>query len=292
MEIYKEPNLVAEIGCNHKGEIKIAKEIIGVVKYFCNVKYVKFQKRNVKELLTKEEYNKPHPNPIHSYGDTYGAHREYLEFSLDQHKEIQSYCKDLGLQYLCSVWDLTSAKEITSLNPEFIKIPSAMNTHFKMLEWICENYKGKIQLSVGMTTKKELDNIINFFIKRKRNQDLILFSCTSGYPVPFKDLCLLEISKLKDKYGKIVYEIGFSGHHLGIAADIAAYTLGATWIERHFTLDRTWKGTDHAASLEPDGLRRLARDLKAAKESLTYKKDDILEIEKYQRNKLKFKEGK
>ena len=292
MEIYKEANLVAEIGCNHKGEIKIAKEMIETVKYFCKVKYVKFQKRNVKELLTEEEYNKPHPHPIHSYGDTYGAHREYLEFSLDQHKEIQSYCKDLGLEYLCSVWDLTSAKEITSLNPEFIKIPSAMNINFTMLEWICENYKGKIQLSVGMTTKKELDNIINFFIKRKRNQDLILYSCTSGYPVPFKDLCLLEISKLKDKYGKIVYEIGFSGHHLGIAVDIAAYTLGATWIERHFTLDRTWKGTDHAASLEPDGLRRLARDLKAAKESLTYKKDDILEIEKYQRNKLKFKEGK
>ena len=99
---------------------------------------------------------------------------------------------------------MTSAKEITSLNPDFIKIPSAMNTHFTMLEWICENYKRKIQLSVGMTTKKELDNIINFFIKRKRNKDLILFICTSGYLVPFKDLALLEISKLKDKYGKIV----------------------------------------------------------------------------------------
>ena len=292
MEINKEPNLVAEIGCNHKGETKIAKEMIEIVKYFCKVRYVKFQKRNVKELLTKEEYNKPHPNPIHSYGDTYGAHREYLEFSLGQHKEIQSYCKDLRLEYLCSVQDLTSAKEITSLNPDFIKIPSAMNTHFTMLEWICENYKRKIQLSVGMTTKKELDNIINFFIKRKRNKDLILFICTSGYLVPFKDLALLEISKLKDKYGKIVQDIGFSGHHLGIAVDIAAYTLGATWIERHFTLDRTWKGTDHTASLEPDGLRRLARDLKAAKESLTYKEDDILEIEKFQRNKLKFKEGK
>ena len=103
MEINKEPNLVAEIGCNHKGETKIAKEMIEIVKYFCKVRYVKFQKRNVKELLTKEEYNKPHPNPIHSYGDTYGAHREYLEFSLGQHKEIQSYCKDLRLEYLCSV---------------------------------------------------------------------------------------------------------------------------------------------------------------------------------------------
>lgn len=289
MEIYKEPNVVAEIGCNHKGEIEIAKEMIRIANIFCNVDYVKFQKRNIKELLTEKEYNAPHPNPINSYGDTYGAHREYLEFSLDQHKELKSYCEEIGLGYICSAWDLTSAKEIASLNPRFIKIPSAMNTHFRLLEWVCENYEGKIQLSVGMTTKNELDNIVKFFIDKKRNKDLILYICTSGYPVPFEDLCLLEINKLRDKYGNIVDEIGFSGHHLGIAADIAAYTLGATWIERHFTLNRTWKGTDHAASLEPDGLRRLVRDLKAIKKALTFKKDDILEIEKFQRNKLKFK---
>lgn len=289
MEIYKEPNVVAEIGCNHKGEIEIAKEMIKIAKIFCKADYVKFQKRNIKELLTEEEYNALHPNSINSYGDTYGAHREYLEFSLDQHRELKSYCKEIGLGYISSVWDLTSTKEIASLNPGFIKIPSAMNTHFRMLEWLCKNYKGKIQLSVGMTTKNELDNIVKFFIDKKRNKDLILYSCTSGYPVPFEDLCLLEIKKLKDKYGNIVEEIGFSGHHLGIAVDIAAYTLGAAWIERHFTLDRTWKGTDHAASLEPDGLRRLVRDLKATKKVLTFKKDDILGIEKIQRDKLKFK---
>ena len=289
MKVYKEPKVVAEIGCNHKGEIEIAKEMIRIAKIFCKVDYVKFQKRNIKELLTEEEYNAPHPTPINSYGDTYGAHREYLEFSLDQHRELKAYCEEIGVGYSSSVWDLTSAKEIASLNPKYIKIPSAMNIHPTMLEWLCENYKGKIQLSIGMTTKNELDNIVKFFIDKKRNKDLILYSCTSGYPVPFEDLCLLEIKKLKDKYENIVDEIGFSGHHLGIAVDIAAYTLGATWIERHFTLDRTWKGTDHAASLEPDGLRRLARDLKATKKALTFKKNDILEIEKFQRNKLKFK---
>jgi len=289
MEVYKEPKVVAEIGCNHKGEIEIAKEMIKIAKIFCKVDHVKFQKRNVKELLTEEEYNAPHPNPINSYGDTYGAHREYLEFSLDQHRELKAYCEEIGVDYSSSVWDLTSAKEIGLLNPKYIKIPSAINTHFSMLEWLCENYKGKIQLSVGMTAKNELDNIVKFFINKKRNKDLILYSCTSGYPVPFEDLCLLEIKKLKDKYENIVDEIGFSGHHLGIAVDIAAYTLGATWIERHFTLDRTWKGTDHAASLEPDGLRRLVRDLKATKKALTFKKDDILEIERIQRDKLKFK---
>ena len=290
MEIYKEPNVVAEIGCNHKGEMEIAKEMIKIAKIFCKVDYVKFQKRNIRELLTEEEYNTPHPNPVNSYGDTYGAHREYLEFSIEQHRELKSYCEEIGIGYSSSVWDLTSAKEIASLNPRFIKIPSAMNTNYKMLEWLCENYQGKIQLSVGMTTKNEINNIVRMFVDKKRNKDLILYSCTSGYPVPFEDICLLEIKRLKEKYVSIVSEIGFSGHHLGIAVDIAAYTLGATWIERHFTLDRTWKGTDHAASLEPDGLRRLVRDLKATKKALTYKKDEILDIEKAQRKKLKFKE--
>jgi len=290
MEVYKEPKVVAEIGCNHKGEIEIAKEMIKIAKIFCKVDYVKFQKRNVRELLTEEEYNAPHPNPVNSYGDTYGAHREYLEFSLDQHRELKAYCEEIGVGYSSSVWDLTSAKEIALLNPKYIKIPSAMNTNYEMLKWLCDNYKGKIQLSVGMTTKNEIDNIVKLFIDKKRNKDLILYICTSGYRVPFEDICLLEIKKLKEKYESMVSEIGFSGHHLGIAVDIAAYTLGATWIERHFTLDRTWKGTDHAASLEPDGLRRLVRDLRAVKKALTYKKDEILDIEKAQRKKLKFKE--
>jgi len=105
-----------------------------------------------------------------------------------------------------------------------------------------------------------------------------------------EDLSLLEIKRLKETYGKLVKEIGFSGHHNGIAMDIAAYTLGASVIERHFTLNRTWKGTDHAASLEPDGLRKLARDLRNAHKALTYKKEEILDIEKAQREKLKYRE--
>lgn len=103
MEIYKEPNVVAEIGCNHKGEIEIAKEMIKTAKIFCKVDYVKFQKRNIKELLTEEEYNAPHSNPFNSYGVTYGAHREYLEFSLDQHRELKSYCEEIGIEYSSSV---------------------------------------------------------------------------------------------------------------------------------------------------------------------------------------------
>ena len=291
MKNYNKPFIIAEIGCNHKGEIEIAKELIRIAKIFSNVDAVKFQKRNNSELLTKDQYNAPHPNPINSYGNTYGEHREFLEFNLDQHKELKKYCEDLNITYSTSVWDLTSAKEIASLNPSFIKIPSACNNHFVMLEWLAKNYSGEIHVSTGMTYSSEIDEIIDLFEKHNRAKDIVLYNCISGYPVPFEDLCLLEIKNMVSKYSEKVKTIGFSGHHLGIAADIAAYTLGASVIERHYTLDRTWKGTDHSASLEPNGLRKLVRDLNAVYKSLTYKEKEILDIESVQRDKLKYRKN-
>ncbi|SEN65734.1 N-acetylneuraminate synthase family protein [Paenibacillus sp. OV219] len=283
------PRVIAEIGCNHKGDMEIAKELIMTAAVFCKVDAVKFQKRNNKELLTAEQYHAPHPNPHQSYGSTYGQHREFLEFDVDQHKQLKAWCEQYDLAYSTSVWDLTSAQEIAALKPQFIKIPSALNLHFDMLGFLCSEYEGEIHLSLGMTTKQEERDILDFFVKNKRAKDVVLYSCTSGYPVPFEDICLREISRLRESYGSIVKEIGFSGHHNGISVDIAAYTLGATTIERHYTLNRTWKGTDHAASLEPDGLRRLARDLRAVQKSLTYKEQDLLEIEIEQRDKLKWR---
>jgi N-acetylneuraminate synthase len=283
----KTAKVIAEIGCNHKGDMEIAKELIKIAKIFCNADVAKFQKRNNKELLTEEQYNAPHPNPINSYGATYGEHREFLEFNAAQHAELKEYCEDLGIIYSTSVWDLTSAKEITALNPLLIKIPSACNNNYEMLGWLAENYHGEIHVSTGMTTKDEIEDLINFFEKKGKAKDLVVYNCTSGYPVPFEDVCLLEILTLKEKYESRVKAIGFSGHHLGIAIDIAAYTLGAEWIERHYTIDRTWKGTDHSASLEPDGLRKLIRNLKATQKALTYKSKDVLDIESVQREKLK-----
>jgi N-acetylneuraminate synthase len=289
MTEYKKPFVIAEAGCNHMGQMEIAKDLIETAAHFCKADAIKFQKRCPKELLTPEQYNAPHPNPANSYGDTYGAHREFLEFDVDQHAQLKKWCEDAGIIYSTSVWDLTSAKEITSLHPKFIKIPSACNTHFEMLQWLCDNYEGEIQLSFGMTTKEEEEEVVQLFEKNQRAKDLILYNCTSGYPVPFKDICLLEINRMKEQYGGRVKAIGFSGHHLGIAVDVAAYTLGAEYIERHYTLDRTWKGTDHAASLEPDGIRKLVRNLNAVHEALTYKSEEILPIEQVQRDKLKYR---
>tara|TARA_Y100001970_G_scaffold106070_1_gene132886 strand:+ start:13 stop:921 length:909 start_codon:yes stop_codon:yes gene_type:complete len=287
-KMYKKPTLIAEIGCNHLGEISIAKKFIDTAANFCEIKHVKFQKRNNKELLPSDQYNLPHPVPENSYGGTYGEHREYLEFNIDEHKELKKYCEDLGLTYSTSVWDLTSAKEICSIEPEYIKIPSATNTNYELLSFLCQNYFGKIHISLGMTTKSEEQKIIQLFKDSNRIKDLIIYACTSGYPVPFTDLCILEVKRIKESYADIVGGIGFSGHHNGISVDIGAYTLGANYIERHFTLDRTWKGTDHAASLEPDGFRRLKRDLDHIHQSLNYKEKEILDIEEPQRKKLKW----
>ncbi len=286
---YKKPVIISEIGCNHMGSIDTAKELIKLSKD-AGADVAKFQKRHNKELLTTEQYNAPHPNPANSYGSTYGAHREFLEFSKEQHMELKKYAQSIGIMYATSVWDVTSAHEIIELNPEFIKVPSACNSHFEMLKVLRDEYKGDVHISFGMTYNKEQEEIIKFFeetgVAKSR---LVVYACTSGYPVPFEDICLLEISNLHERYGNRVKEISFSGHHLGISVDIAAYTLGAVYIERHFTKDRTWKGTDHAASLEFAGLQKLCRDLNAVHKALSFKKTEILEIEQVQRDKLKYR---
>ena len=161
-----------------------------------------------------------------------------------------------------------------------------------MLQLLRDEYTGDIHISSGMTTLDEVEELVKFFeVTDQAKSRLVLYNCTSGYPVPFKDICLLEINRLYDQYGDRVKEIGFSGHHLGIAADVAAYTLGARWIERHFTKDRTWKGTDHAASLEVPGLQKLVRDLNQIQQALAFKNKEILDIEAEQRQKLKYRKN-
>lgn len=295
---YQPVSVIAEIGCNHTGNLDIAKELIQVAAKVCKADVAKFQKRTNKELLTPEEYNRPHPVPANSYGATYGEHREFLEFTVDQHQELIAECNANGIMYSTSVWDLTAAKEMAALNPPMLKIPSATNQHYDLQNYLCENYSGELHVSTGMTTRDEIKKTVAFYKERGRAKDLVIYSCTSGYPVAFEDICLYEIGRLMEEFGDEVKGIGFSGHHLGIAADVAALAVGRmyesqgkgrfTHIERHFTLDRTWKGTDHAASLEPDGLRRLCRDIKNIDRALAYKKDDILPVEQVQRDKLKW----
>lgn len=276
--------LIAEIGCNHRGDVQTAKEMIVVAKT-CGAKFAKFQKRNPIECLTPEKYSSIYDNP-NSYGRTYGEHREFLEFDVETHGELKAYAEEHGIDYTTSVWDMTSAREIAGLNPKLIKIPSATNNHLELIHYLHDEYEGEVHISTGMSTHLEMDAMVEIFSDCPNR--LVLYSCTSGYPVPPQDVCLLEIQRLQERYSGSVKEVGFSGHHNGIAIDVAAYLLGARIIERHFTLDRTWKGTDHAASLEPQGLGKLCRDLENICKAFTHKTEEILPIEQTQRTKLKF----
>ena len=284
---FSKPIIIAEIGCNHQGNLNHAKKLIKEAAK-CGVNYAKFQKRNNKYLL-KDTYNDPHPVPINSFGSSYGKHREFLEFNIKQHKILFSECKKNKIKYSVSVWEKKSAEDIVNSKMEidYIKVPSACNLDFELLDFLTKKFKKKIHVSLGMTSKIEINKIFNFFKKRRRLKDLVMYACTSKYPVDYNDLCLLEISNLKKKYEKYINSVSFSGHHKGIAVDVAALALGARYFERHFSLDRTLKGTDHAASLEPDGLSKLVRDLNNTFISLKFKPEKILSVEKEQRKKLK-----
>jgi N-acetylneuraminate synthase len=284
----KPATVIAEIGCNHKGDPQIAEQLIEMAK-LTGAQVAKFQKRCNRVLLNESEYNAPHPNPMHAYGSTYGEHREFLEFSIEQHAKLQAHCRHVGIEYCTSVWDTVSAREVIGLDPRFIKVPSACNADIELLTILRDEYRGELHISLGMTTRSEEKSLVEFFTPKQARERLVLYSCTSGYPVPFEEICLLELTRLRETYGERVLAIGFSGHHLGIAVDTAAFVLGAEWIERHFTLDRTWKGTDHAASLEPEGLRRVCRDMKAVAKALSYRPSELLPIELATRQKLKRK---
>ncbi|MBN2492261.1 MAG: N-acetylneuraminate synthase family protein [Planctomycetes bacterium] len=280
-------HVVAEIGCNHLGRVDIAKELIRAARV-CGASVVKSQKRNPRVCLTPEEYAAPHPNPAHAFGATYGAHREALELSAAQHAELLAFAAAQGVQYTVSVWDEPSAHEMIALDVPYLKVPSARNTDWELLRILRDEYAGPLHVSSGMAERDDIEALIRFFEETgQARRRLVVYACTSGYPVPFHEVCLLEIRRLREQYGARVREIGFSGHHLGIAVDVAAFALGAAWIERHFTLDRTWKGTDHAASLEPSGLARLCRDIEAVALAWRDKPAEMMAIERVQFEKLK-----
>lgn len=271
--------VVAEGCCNHMGSIDLAKKMTEVAKE-CGADYIKWQKRNPEESVKKEILNNPHPCPENSYGKTYLEHRKNLEFDHKQHYHLKKHAERIGIGYSTSVWDLTSAKEVIEYCNHFVKVPSAANLNFELIEWLLDNYKGKVHISLGMLSWSKREEIFKRFFHY--NDKIVYYHTTTVYPCEFENLYLGDLKYLSSKFD----EIGFSGHHKGIAMDIMAYAWGAQWIERHFTLDRTFKGTDHAASVEPSGLSKLVRDLKAAKLSSKVK-TEVPEQEKNSENKLR-----
>ncbi|TCD58092.1 N-acetylneuraminate synthase family protein [Synechococcus sp. BS55D] len=281
------PTLVAEIGCNHKGSAQIAMEMVKEAA-MCGADIVKFQRRHPSLCLRPEIYSGPHPNPVNSYGATYGEHREFLELDLPVHYQLYEYCLQHNVAYSCTPFDLISAEEIVKLNPQHLKISSFHNNHTSLIEYICTSFPGTIHISLGMTTNSEEMALIEILRAHDRLKHTVLYWCTSAYPARPADLSLLEIRSLIEKYGHELQAVGYSGHHEGIAMDLIAFTLGATYFERHFTLNHNWKGTDHKASLMPEGLTKLTRDLRSARQALAFKSCEIIDAELHNRKFHKF----
>lgn len=253
--------VIAEIGHNHQGDLEKCKEMFRSAKE-CGAHSVKLQKRNNKKIFTSKAYNQFYDNR-NSYGETYGAHREFLEFDQEQFKELIDYANQLEITFFSTAFDFESADILEELNIPAYKIASFDITHTPLLEHIAK--KGKpIILSTGGC---EMDDIRRAYEAISPiNSNLSILQCTSCYPSKFSELDLNVITTLKKEFPDIV--VGFSGHDSGIAMAVAAYVLGAKIIEKHFTLNRANKGTDHAFSLEPIGLKKMCRDLSRCFEAM------------------------
>jgi len=243
--------IIGEIGQNHNGSVENAKKLIDMCA-FCNVKLVKFQKRDIKTEFTKEAYNKSYENK-NSFGKIYGKHREFLELNKEQHKELKEYANSKGLIYFCTPCDIPSLKIMEEIGCPFYKVASRDITNIPLLRELGKLNKTVI-ISTGMAEYQDIDLALNE-LNLPPNK-VIIMQCTSEYPCPPKNCNLNVITTFKKKYKNV---IGFSDHSDGILAPTIACLLGAKIIEKHITLDRSMKGTDQSGSFEFTGLQKLQK---------------------------------
>jgi N-acetylneuraminate synthase/sialic acid synthase len=246
--------VIAEIGHNHQGNLEKARELFREAK-FAGAHAVKLQKRDNRGLYTKTAYDKPYDNE-NSFGATYGEHREFLEFGAHEYRELQAYAAELGLDFFATAFDLASADFLQALDVPAIKIASGDLKSTPLLHHVARFGK-PIIISTGGALIEDVQRAYDAIMPI--NPQLAILQCTAGYPAAFEELDLRVISTYRDRFPNAV--IGFSSHDNGIAMPVAAYMLGARIVEKHFTLNRAMKGTDHAFSLEPVGLRKMVRDL-------------------------------
>jgi N-acetylneuraminate synthase len=242
--------IVAEIGINHNGDIDLAKRLISVaVAAGCDA--VKFQKRTIAVVYTADELAKPRENP---FGPTNGDLKYGLEFEQEEYEEIDAFCKSVKMRWFASPWDEGSVDFLEQFDLPVYKIASASLTDDNLLRHVRRTGK-PIILSTGMSTYAEIDHAVEILGK----EDLILLHATSTYPANYEELNLRAIPIMAERYG---VPVGYSGHETGIPTSVCAVALGACCVERHITLDRAGWGSDQAASLEPNGITRLVRDIR------------------------------
>lgn len=262
----KHAYIIGEIGQNHNGDVEIAKKLIDIVsepvidKLFGQklmpTNAVKLTRRDLNEELSVSEMNRPYDNP-HSFGKTYGEHRAFLELNDEQHLEIYRYAKSKGLDFVETLCARGCLSMLRLFIPDRLKVASRDLTNLPLLESMAET-KIPIILSTGMTGKKELDEALE--VITRYHSSISILHCLSQYPSEYQNINLLTIQYLKEQYPQ--YTIGYSDHSIGILMPAVAVGLGAEIIEKHITLDRNMKGTDHRGSLEPEGIWRMVRDIR------------------------------
>ncbi|ELR99493.1 N-acetylneuraminate synthase family protein [Gloeocapsa sp. PCC 73106] len=253
--------VIAEIGNNHQGSLDKCKEMFRVAKD-CGADAVKLQKRDNRTLYTQAAFNKPYDHE-NSFGNTYGEHREFLEFGKAEYLELKAYATSLGITFFATAFDLPSADFLAEIDLPMYKIASGDLKNIPLLQYIA-SFKKPIILSTGGGTIEDVERAYEAIMPI--NPQLCILQCTASYPANFEELDLKVIQTYREMFPEI--NVGLSSHDNGIAMAVAAYVLGARVIEKHFTLNRALKGTDHAFSLEPTGLRKMVRDLKRTRQAL------------------------
>jgi N-acetylneuraminate synthase/sialic acid synthase len=246
--------VIAEIGHNHQGDVERAKALVHAAKE-CGVDAVKFQKRDNRRLFTSAFYDSPYDNE-NSFGATYGEHREALELGKSDWFELSRFAREEGVAFVAAAFDEPSADFLGELGVDAFKFASGDLLNVPFLRYVAA-FRKPIFLSTGGGTLEDIDRAVEAILPL--NPDLCVLHCTAAYPADIEDLNLSVVTTLKEHYPDLV--IGLSDHHNGIAMALVAYMLGARAFEKHFTLNHGWKGTDHAYSLMPDGMRRFVRDL-------------------------------
>ncbi len=253
--------VIAEIGHNHQGDIQKCKDMFRAAKE-CGCTAVKLQKRDNRALYTADMYNEPY-NSENAYAPTYGEHREYLEFNRDQYAELMAYAQEIGILFFSTAFDVPSADLLESLDVPCYKIASGDLKTIPLIKHVARFGKPMF-ISTGGATMDDVRRMVDAVAPI--NTQLCIMQCTSGYPPAFEELNIRVIETFRREFPDFV--IGFSSHDNGIAMPLIGYMLGARAVEKHFTLNRAWKGTDQSFSLEPPGMRRLVRDLQRARIAL------------------------
>lgn len=271
--------LIAEIGINHNGSLEIAKRLISVAKSLgCDA--VKFQKRTPDKCVPADQRDRMRETPWGYI--TYIEYRHKIEFGLEEFREIDRYCREQELTWFVSCWDTDSVDFMQAFETPCIKIPSACLTDRELLEH-CKHAGVPLILSTGMSILEQIDKAVAIL----GTEQLLLAHCTSAYPCTNSELNLRMIPALRERYP---CPVGYSGHELGVATSVAAAALGACFIERHITLDRAMWGSDQAASMEPIGMARLVKDLRAVEAALGDGVKQVYESERNSASRLRLRD--